>query len=272
MNEIRYPLKFSDKPIKYSYCTCNFYTGCSNRCEYCCCISILKESWKDSVRLLYKSKKEALQKFKEQVDENKKKLQKYGIFFSLITDPLLKSTKELTYHAINYCMEQDIPFKILTKCADWEHDEFLKTYPKDKKHLAHFGFSLSGEDQFEIGASSNQERIDLMKKLYNDGFKTWISAEPIINTSSTIKVLEIAKDFCYMIRFETLSMGHYDSEKLSCVYNRNDLLKLYKWVNNNLRDKLIYWGDGFLRNAGLSRNKIDSTKTGDLIIELNEKY
>ncbi len=213
-----------------------------------------------------------IQKFKEQVDENIVKLQEYGIFFSLITDPLLKSTKELTYLAIDYCMENEIPFKILTKCADWETDEFLKTYPENKKHLAHFGFSLSGEDQFEAGASSNQERIDLMKELYNDGFKTWVSAEPIINIDSTIKVLEKAKDFCYMIRFEVLSMGHYESEKLSCVYNRRELLELYDWVNHNLKDKLIYWGDGFLMNAGLNRKKIKSTKTGDLIIELDGKY
>jgi len=272
MNEIRYPLTFSNEPIKYSYCTCNFYTGCNNACEYCCCINILRESWKDNVRLLYKSKKEALQRFKEQVGENLEKLQEYGVFFSLITDPLLKSTKDLTYQAINYCIKHDIPFKILTKRADWGTDEFLKTYPEDKKHLAHFGFSLTGEDQFETRASSNQQRIDLMKSLYLDGFKTWVSAEPIIDVNSTIKVLQASKDFCYMVRFEVLSMGHYKSRELSCVYNIRDLMDLYKWVEHNLRGKLVYWGDGFLKNMGLDRGQTNSTGTGDLIIELDEGH
>jgi DNA repair photolyase len=269
MNKIRHPLTFSNEPIKYSYCTCNFYTGCNNACEYCCCINILKESWKNNVRLLYKSKKEALEKFKEQIDENKEKLKKYGIFFSLITDPLLKSTKDLTYQAINYCLEYEIPFKILTKCTNWKDDNFLKTFPEDKKHLAHFGFSLSGEDQFESNASSNLQRIDLMKKLYIEGFKTWVSAEPIINVNSSIKVLQECKDFCYMVRFEVLSMGHYKSDKLSCLYKKRYLLDLYKWVENNLRDKLIYWGDGFLVQSELNRAQTNSTRTGDLIIELN---
>lgn len=272
MSEIRCPLQFSNEPIKYSYCTCNFYTGCNNACEYCCCISILKDLWKDNVRLLYKSKKEALSRFKEQVDKHKEKLQQYGIFFSLITDPLLKSTKDLTYQSINYCVEHDIPFKILTKCTDWKNDDFLKTFPENKKYLGHFGFSLSGEDQFETRASTNQERIDLMKKLYSDGFKTWVSAEPIIDVNSTIKVLQASKDFCYMVRFEVLSKGHYKSEKLSCVYRSRDLLDLYKWVESNLRNKFVYWGDGFLMQAGLDRGQTNSTRTGDLIIELNEGH
>ena len=272
MNEIKYPLRFSEDPIKYSYCTCNFYTGCNNRCEYCCCIDILKDRWKSQVRLLYKSKKEALQRFKKQVDENKEKLQKYGIFFSLITDPLLPSTKDLTYKAIGYCLENSIPFKILTKCTDWKNDDFLLKYPKDKKHLAHFGFSLTGEDRFETGASTNSERIELMKNLYNNGFKTWISAEPIIDVYSTIKVLIESDDHYYMIRFEVLSPAKYKSPDLSPIYSKTRLKELYRWANDNAKNKLMYWGDNFLLRSGLKREETNSTKTGDLIIELHEKH
>jgi hypothetical protein len=67
-------------------------------------------------------------------------------------------------------------------------------------------------------------------------------------------------------------MGHYKSDKLSCVYRSKDLLDLYKWVENNLGDKLIYWGDGFLMKARLEREQTNSTRTGDLIIELGERY
>lgn len=272
MEKAKGPLRFSSGKIKYSYCNCNFYTGCNNACEYCCVGNILKSSWKSRVLLLFKSKKEAIEKFKTQADSDIDNLRKYGIFFSLITDPLLPATKDLTYQAIDYCIKRDIPFKVLTKCADWGKDPFLKNYPEDKKHLGHFGFSITGEDQFEHGASSNMDRITLLKKLHNDGFKTWISAEPIINVESTIKMMKISKDYCHMVRFEILAPARYTNPKLSYLFKKRDLLNLYRWAERNMSDKLIYWGDNFLLHAGLKREETNSTETGDLILELNEEH
>jgi len=272
MKKIKSPLSFSKKEIRYSYCTCNFYAGCNNACEYCCMKRISNNLWKTSPRLLFRNENQAFESFKKNIDQNINNLKKYGIFFSLTTDPLLEDTKELTYKACKYCIEKDIPFKLLTKCTKWKNDDFIKNFPKDKKHLAHFGFSLTGKDKFEVGAPKNKERIKLLKELYNQGFKTWISAEPIIDIKSTIKVLKKSINHTYMIRFELLTPAIYKSNGLSTEYKLEDLVNIYNWIAkyNNI---LIYLGEWFIRKSGINREDLPDnfTKTGDLIIELKNE-
>lgn len=264
-------LKISKKLIKYSYCTCNFYIGCDNSCDYCCLNKISRGLFKKRARLLFKDKNEALDIFKKSVNKDLKNLQKYGVFFSFTTDPMLENTKELTYLACEYCIKKNIPFKILTKCTDWGSDSFIMNYPDDKKYLAHIGFSLTGRDDLEKNVSKNKERVKLLKKLYKLGFKTWISAEPIIDIDSTINILNGLEDYCYMIRFEILTP--YKNSSVTKL-DKNDLLRLYKWISNNTKDTFIYLSDKFLRILNFQRENLEEkfVKTGDLIIELkNEK-
>ena len=266
-------LKLSKNNYRYSFSTVSFYKGCSNLCDYCCMNRMAGKFWKDHPIPVKKNENEMYIRFKNEVSQNLSSLQKYGIFFSLTTDPLLPETKELTYKASEYCIKNNIPFKWLTKCVKWSEDEFLNSIPVDKKHLAHVGFSLTGEDIHEKGAPSNLERVELLKKLYNSGFKTWISAEPIINTKSTKKILKKSANYAYMIRLEVLTPGKYTAKGLSTEYKKSDLVKLYKWISK-YKNKMIYLGEYILQKSHLDKNSFPNnfSKTGDLITELKRKH
>ncbi len=190
---------------------------------------MLPSFWGSSPKLLFESEEIAFDRFKNSVDINFETLKKYGIFFSLTTDPLLDGTKNLTYKSTLYCLDRNIPVKILTKCAGWETDSFIQDIGDDKKHLIYFGVSLSGRDDLEMGAPSNDERINLLKTLYNKGFRVFLSAEPIIDIHSTIGILKKVKDYIYMARFNLLTPGKYN--KISAEYQKEDLLIIYDWVN-----------------------------------------
>lgn len=266
------PLVFSKKSIRYSYCTCNFYTGCENNCEYCCLNRISINQFKPKARLLFQNEEAAIRLFVKAINEDFDNIKKYGVFFSLTTDPLLHSTKDLTYRAAIYCLDNDIPFKILTKRADWANDDFIVNYPKNKKHLGHFGFSLSGFDNFEKGASSSGERADLLKKLYNEGFKTWVSAEPIIDIEETKKIIKEIEPYSYMIRLETLTPAKYKDPALSYKFDPLDLMDFYKWLKINVKETLVYLGDGILKNSKINMADFPTnfTETGDLIREYDK--
>ena len=85
-------------------------------------------------------------------------------FFSFTTDPLLPETKTLTWWAAGYAINQGVPVKILTKCTAWV-DAFLKLdIEPEEKVLYAFGFTITGHDELEKGASTNLQRIEAMKK------------------------------------------------------------------------------------------------------------
>lgn len=59
-----------------------------------------------------------------------------------------------------------------------------------------FGFTLTGHDELEPGASTNAERINAMQKLHEAGFKTWASIEPIIDFGSSLAMILDCLTFC----------------------------------------------------------------------------
>ena len=111
----------SGKAGEYSYWACNFYTGCSNGCDYCYCKKgILAKSMGGDVPVLkkcFKDEKHALEVFEKELMKNLSELQEHGLFFSFTTDPMLPETVDLTIRAIGACQRNMIPVKVLTKCT-----------------------------------------------------------------------------------------------------------------------------------------------------------
>jgi DNA repair photolyase len=203
----------SGKAGEYSYWACNFHVGCSNGCEYCYCKKgILKPVMgmdKSQLKMCFKDEKHALEIFEKELFQNLLELKKHGLFFSFTTDPMLPENYRLTLHAIGICLNNFIPVKILTKCTVWA-DDFLDRLhlPEDRKLLA-FGFTLTGHDELEPNASTNQERIEAMRKLHDAGFKTWASIEPIIDFESSYEMIVQTVDFCDLYKVGLLSGEKY---------------------------------------------------------------
>jgi len=178
----------SGKAGEYSSWACNFYVGCSNGCEYCYCKKgILANAMgqdKPQLKKCFKNEEHAIEVFVKEMNQNKAELQKHGLFFSFTTDPLLKETFELTLIAANHCYSNDIPVYFLTKTTWWVNDFYP---PKD---YAAIGFTLTGHDELEPNAATNDSRMAAMRLLHFKGYKTFASIEPIIDFQSAKYALQ----------------------------------------------------------------------------------
>jgi DNA repair photolyase len=136
---------------------------------------------------------------------------------------------------------------------------------KYKKFVA-VGWTLTGHDELEPGASTNAERIDAMCKLYSAGFKTFASIEPVIDCDSSVKMMWETQTFCDLYKVGLQSGKKYDKGELSDLmsdFNAKSYLS-----GNHFK---IYYKDSFLKAAGVSRSELpDNCITKDYNIFNNK--
>lgn len=175
------------KAREYSPWACNLYNGCSNRCEYCynrhCPGASLLGA--DNVTLksgatLEQFKKELL-RYKEQIITDDK-----GLFFNFVSDPFLEETYELNMQCAEFAFENRVPCVFLSKrkVPIQMADLFM-----NNRDYVKVGFTLTGCDELEPGANTNQERITEINLLGTAGIKTWASIEPVISIQKSIEVI-----------------------------------------------------------------------------------
>ncbi|MBQ3828315.1 MAG: hypothetical protein II812_09220 [Prevotella sp.] len=209
---------------EYAAIGCNFFRGCPFQCDYCYNRKgvvapvmgidhvVLEDCFTKKERRPIKYRKDyisdetyAMIVFKKELERNIDYFRKTGVFFSFSTDPMLEDTHHLTWRAANVAVQNGVPVTILTKCAETFNflvDWFDKDvdFHKGCKELIAFGFTLTGRDDLEEGAkkhySSNKERIEAMKKLKNQGYKVWASIEPIVDFSSSLKMIRESLPYC----------------------------------------------------------------------------
>jgi DNA repair photolyase len=264
------------KAAEYAEWACNFYIGCSNNCSYC----YLKKGRGAKVlggnepilKKCFRDENHALEVFKKELMQNLPELQKHGLFFSFSTDPMLNKMRlengeHLTISALAIACYYRVPVKILTKRADIIH-HFIMT-EKYKEHrslefviekykpLIAIGFTLTGHDELEPGASTNAERIEAMKKLHDAGFKTFASIEPIIDFDSSYEMIEQTMGFCDLYLIGLMSGKKYD------------IFELMKFISNvvtstrsNGNATKVYFKDSLLKIAIFDRSELPSNCIG----------
>lgn len=240
----------SGKAGEYSYWACNFYKGCSNGCTYCYLKKgVLAHAMgrdKPELKACFKDEANALEVFEKELLHNLDELRKHGLFFSFTTDPLLRTTRRLTWKAVEICMDNNVPVKLLTKVG---FSTWMDTPVFFKKDLVAFGFTLTGHDELEPNASTNAERIEAMKKLHEAGFKTWASIEPIIDFESSKRMIQQSTYFCDLYKIGLESGKKYDKQETNLFM----LSCLNSCVPNNNK---IYFKDSFLKQAGINREDL----------------
>lgn len=238
----------SGKAGEYSYWACNFYTGCSNGCDYCYCRrGFLSSTWSDTPMLksCFRNSDHALEVFEKELLKNLVYIQKHGLFFSFTTDPLVDATWELTRLAVYKSLHYDVPVKILTKSTT--HFDWLHTCPYLlgwKERIA-IGFTLTGCDDREPGASTNIERIEAMKILHDVGFKTFASIEPIIDVDSSHRMIWETNGICDLYKVGLMSGKKYYWTDLIGFISMCDFIK-----------GKFYFKDSFLCQADTERKSL----------------
>lgn len=235
---------------EYAAVGCNFYTGCPHNCDYCYLKrgAPSKQLGGTEVQLkkCFKDVAHAKAILEKELEANLDYLKKVGIFLSFTTDPLIKETRELTSIAITEALMRDIPVMLLTKDATFVKDECDFMAWMDAINIIHrdkvaFGFTLTGRDDMEPGASSNLERIQAMYAMSKRGFKTWASIEPIIDFTSSLKMIRMTTGFCnhYKIGLRSgVKRDYYDDDKLISFLWELGELKKNHFMSFYLKDSI----------------------------------
>jgi DNA repair photolyase len=244
---------------EYSKYAANFYVGCSAMCSYCynrhgITAKVLGADT-PTLKKCLKDEDTALQIFIKEADLNRDALRKHGLFFNFVSDPFLKETIELNMSAILYCLIQSVPVKTLTK-QTWWLEEFLKEFEswtaenlhrQDSKHFLAFGFTLTGRDDLEPGASTNEDRIRAIKVLNDAGFKTWASIEPIIDFESSINMINEICNHVDLVKIGLQSGKKYILYDLAeIVYRTDKLAEIYGFK--------VYYKDSFVKQLSMDRS------------------
>lgn len=264
------------KAGEYAKYACNFYVGCSNDCDYCYCKrGILGHAMgkpQATLKKCFKSEDDAYRVFKKEVDANLQELQEHGLFFTFTSDPMLNECQKLTFISIDYAIHNRIPCKILTKRADFI-DSLPPYYfaPEYKKYIA-FGFTLTGCDELEPGASTNDDRISAMSLLYNLGFKTFASIEPIISLKKSAEMIERTLKFCDLYKIGLMSgRREYSKDDIfRWVADLHTMLDGFHFANNTQFPK-VYFKESVLEYIGETRADFPLT-SGNNSITVNADY
>lgn len=211
------------KAGEYAQYAVNFYTGCSNGCDYCYCKrGVLKSVWADKPRLksCFKDEDAAYAAFRLDVDKHIVELRQHDLFFSFTTDPCLPETVNLTRCAVSYAVYKEIPVQILTKMASEElliGLEYYANWVNSPLPSIAVGFTLTGHDELESNASTNLERIAMMRRIHELGFKTFASIEPVIDVEHSEEMVCRTEDCCDLFKVGLRSgvlKAYYDDGKL----------------------------------------------------------
>lgn len=246
---------------EYAAVGCNFYRGCPYQCRYCYNRKGLTAGVMGVDHAVLESKftnpKYRLKKFRnfspkdyafmifvEELENNLDYLRQTGIFYSFSTDPMCPDCAWLTCKTSLFAISRGVPVRILTKNTDWPQDivwQYSFLSPEEKQ-LVSFGFTLTGLDDWEPNASPNDSRIKLMRRLHDEGFKTFASIEPVVDFDSSYRMIKSTTDFCdlYMIGLMSHIKNYYKSPEdgarfFKRVYCLQQILNLNIYYKNSVR-------------------------------------
>lgn len=148
-----------------------------------------------------------------------------GVFLSFKCDPLEESNMIVTLYAVNKLIEHHIHVTLLTKSVSWLDHICWRTFTKWDYLFLTIGFTLTGMDDMEPNAPTNEERINVMRKLHEMGVKTFVSLEPVISIERSLHM--IIRSIIYCKEYRIGLQSPYKKDR----YKRNDLINFIRNVN-----------------------------------------
>lgn len=234
------------KAREYSTWACNLYVGCSNDCSYCFnkrgVLGTVMGGKEPKLKSCIKDSFEAYSTFLGEVQRYRDEIVRDGgLLFSFSTDPCLPETVDLTMMCISTATGMQIPCQILTKCTDWIlNDKVTAQTLLLSRDLLSVGFTLTGADELEPGASPNSRRVEALRFLHDRGFHTFASIEPVITFKDSLDMIRSAEPGCELFKVGLLSG---DRDAYAGCTMPDDLETFVKEVNTFLtkKGKPVYW-------------------------------
>jgi DNA repair photolyase len=178
------------KAKEYSPYALNIYIGCDYACRYCYIKNLYVNNEKVKLRENLIS---GLENQLKKQEINKQVLLSFLGDPYCIADIEYKKTRE-TLEILN---QYDVPVAILSKGGNriLRDLDLFKKFKKIKVGATLTLLDKKQNEYYEPKAASTGERICVLRKLHQEGIRTWVSFEPVIDPEQTLKILELTKDF-----------------------------------------------------------------------------
>lgn len=183
---------------EYGRWSVNPYLGCPHGCLYC---YLKKGVWAkalggNEVKLksgLVSDDHAYYLAMAEIIEHREEIVRDGGLFMSFVTDPCADETRDLFYRIASSSMQRDIPVTILTKSRNRinKYYEQMRSLRQFKNNIA-FGWTLTGHNELEPYAPTNEARLLDMRIVNKQGFKVWASIEPVIDFDSSLYMIKQA--------------------------------------------------------------------------------
>lgn len=232
--------------VEYGDYTMNHIQGCSHGCKYPCYAYLLKkrfgviksyEEWCEPAIV-----ENTLELLDKELPRFKEKIQMLHLCFT--TDPFMYGYDEisdLSIAAIKKCNSYEIPCSVLTKGV--LPKELIYCSNKNEYGITLVSLSESFRNLMEPNSAPYKERINALKYLHNQGFKTWISIEPYPTPNIIIQdINEILNEvkFVDKIIFGKMNYSSRVTEYKSNNEFYNEMsLKVIEWCNKNNKSYYI---------------------------------
>lgn len=179
----------SGKAREYSPLALNIYNGCDHGCQYCYVKNIIADARtpKPKFNLLSDLEKDAKKGVNAQV------------LLCFMSDPYCNLEMEtgLTRKALEILNRYDVPVSILTKGGSriLRDLDIIKSFASIK-----VGATLTFDNpkdslEWEPGAALPQDRLNMLKRMHEEGIKTWVSIEPVISPKQSMTMIALSLPF-----------------------------------------------------------------------------
>lgn len=234
------------KAGEYAEWACNLYVGCSNNCSYCYCkkglLSHAMGGPEAKLKACFKDEENAFEVFKKELHANLEELRKSSLFFTFSSDPMIPATRELNVRCIKCAIANGVRVQVLTKNADFIDEPFIDEFVLEgERSMIAFGFTITGRDDMEPGASTNDERIEAMRNLHDWGFRTFASLEPVIDPKITRELAIKISSFCDLMKVGLMSgvpLSYYNRNEVEYMYLEIITLAMNVYLKRSLTDFL----------------------------------
>lgn len=217
------------KAREYSPLALNIYLECTHGCEYCYaprCMQRKRENYFKKPE----PRKNIIENLKSQLEREAPKKQ---VLLSFIGDPYCETedNNRATRECLELLLEHRVPVAILTKGGERCLKD-LELFKKFGEHIM-IGATLTFDNfkdssKWEPGAASPGERLEVLKKLHQNGIKTFASFEPVVVPAQSLSLMKQGLDAI-------------------------DVYKVGKLNNYKCLDKEIDWKDFLVKALDLLR-------------------
>jgi hypothetical protein len=177
------------RALEYSPLALNLYNGCDHACSYCYNRRIYRSNWTADAKPMAWLTLDALQKTCEKYAGSLDQ-----VLLSFVGDPYCAADERerWTRVALEALLHNRIPAAVLTKGGNrcLRDVDLFRAFGRSIM----VGATITGMDDLESGAATNQHRCDVLDELARCGVPTWASFEPVIDPEKSLAWLAYVLD------------------------------------------------------------------------------